>query len=134
MNRLTTPDGDYCRDVCGMANTCRRLQVARLLDDLSRRCDDALRYERLRMYENMECEVNAVSEVPEQGRAAFLKEAMACEEEQLRLEKRAAELRQKGAARPGSELGKNLAMYEQMAFEMKVKSCWFRGRAAEEVS
>ncbi len=46
MTRLTTPQGDYCRDVCGCRNTCPRLQRGQPP------CKDAQRYQRLRQYEN----------------------------------------------------------------------------------
>lgn len=45
-SRLTKPDGDYCRDVCGGANSCKRLKEG------GDRCLDAERYDRLRRYEN----------------------------------------------------------------------------------
>lgn len=51
-DRLTQKSGDYCRDVCGQAGSCQRLDHARRHNDLSLRCRDALRYERLREYEN----------------------------------------------------------------------------------
>jgi len=50
MDRLTKPNGDYCRDVCGQANTCERLEYAKRHPGT--RCQDAKRYERLRQYEN----------------------------------------------------------------------------------
>lgn len=46
MDRLTTPDGNYCRDMCGMENTCKRLKRG------ERICRNALIYERLQKYEN----------------------------------------------------------------------------------
>lgn len=46
LERLTTPDGNYCRDMCGMANTCKRLKEGK------QRCTNALLYERLQYYEN----------------------------------------------------------------------------------
>lgn len=46
MERLTTPDGNYCRDICGMVKTCKRLKRGEL------RCKNALVYERLQKYEN----------------------------------------------------------------------------------
>lgn len=46
MARLTQAEGDYCRDVCGCANICKRLKEG------FAPCKDALRYERLRRYEN----------------------------------------------------------------------------------
>lgn len=45
-NHLTEPDGDYCQNVCGSANSCRRLKEG------GGRCRDAERYDRLRRYEN----------------------------------------------------------------------------------
>lgn len=47
MDRLTTPDGDYCHDVCKCVNSCKLLKEGRPL------CSDVARYERLRMYENL---------------------------------------------------------------------------------
>ena len=46
MDRLTIPDGDYCRDVCGNANTCRRLKEGKTM------CSEVARYRRLREYED----------------------------------------------------------------------------------
>lgn len=46
MERLTEENFDYCRDICGCANSCRRLKEG------FAPCKDALRYERLRRYEN----------------------------------------------------------------------------------
>lgn len=51
-HRLTKTAGDYCSDECGQARSCRRLDDAKQNDDLSLRCKDALRYERLREYED----------------------------------------------------------------------------------
>lgn len=45
-SRLTRPDGDYCRNVCGSVNSCKRLKEG------GGRCRDAERYDRLRRYEN----------------------------------------------------------------------------------
>lgn len=131
MDRLTTPDGDYCRDECGMANSCKRLRDARLLNDLSRRCDDALRYDRLRMYENIEAEADAMPETVPEGTEAFLREAAACEAERVRLENRINQIRARMKTDHSQELRDKLAMYQQMAFEMKVKSRCFRRKADE---
>lgn len=46
-DRLTTPDGDYCKEICGMFNSCKRLKNG------ERRCRNALIYERLQKYENL---------------------------------------------------------------------------------
>ena len=51
-DRLTKKSGDYCRDECGQDKSCQRLDHARCHNDRSLRCKDALRYERLRDYEN----------------------------------------------------------------------------------
>lgn len=48
MSRWTLPNGDYCRDVCGQINTCKRLK------DGKDPCDDACRYDKLRVFENAE--------------------------------------------------------------------------------
>lgn len=45
MERLTEPDGDYCRDECGQVNTCKRLKAGNP-------CYNAKCYDRLRRYEN----------------------------------------------------------------------------------
>lgn len=131
MDRLTTPDGDYCRDECGQAGTCKRLECARVMGNMSLRCKDALRYERLRMYENIEAEVEAMPETMPESGYAFLKEAGACEEERLRLEKRIKQIRAQMKTDHSQELRDKLAMYQQMAFEMKIKSRCFRRRAEE---
>lgn len=127
MNRLTTPDGDYCRDECGQAGTCKRLGYTQLLNRPEARCKDALRYERLQMYENIEEQ----AEGTEGPREAFLKEAQACQEEHLRLQRRIQQLRGQMKTDHSQELRDKLAVYEQMAFEMRTKERCFRRRAEE---
>lgn len=131
MERLTTPDGDYCRVECGQAGTCKRLAYAQQMNDLSLRCKDAQRYERLRMYENLDGEVDTVCESAEKAGCAFLKEAQACEAERARLERRVAQLKAQQKTDHSQELRDKLAAYQQMAWEMKIKSRCFRRRAAE---
>lgn len=48
-SRLTTIDGNYCEDICGMAKSCKRLHSG------DTRCQNALFYERLQKYENKYC-------------------------------------------------------------------------------
>lgn len=127
MDRLTTPDGDYCRGECGQAGTCKRLEYARMMGDMSLRCKDALRYERLRMYENIEDQAEQIAN----SSNAFVKEAESCEAEQARLENRVKQIRAQMKTDHSQELRDKLAVYQQMAFEMKIKSRCFRRRAEE---
>lgn len=55
MERLTTEDGNYCRDICGQAGTCKRANTENM-------CKDALRYGRLAEYENSEYPPKIVSQ------------------------------------------------------------------------
>lgn len=47
IERLTTHDGDYCRDVCGGMKTCKRFSSG------EKKCSDAYRYERLQEFEDI---------------------------------------------------------------------------------
>lgn len=44
-DRLTDPNGTYCKNVCGMQHSCQRIERGE-------KCGDVDRYERLRLYEN----------------------------------------------------------------------------------
>ncbi len=56
VRRLTERDGDYCKDICGQAKTCKRLKAGDI-------CDDARRYARLREFENLFVPIPEVAEM-----------------------------------------------------------------------
>ena len=45
MKRLTDPNGSYCKDKCGMYNSCTRVKEKNF-------CRDVIMYEKLKLYEN----------------------------------------------------------------------------------
>lgn len=47
MERLTKPNSDYCHDICGHANSCKKVR------EDTKRCRDFFLYERLKEYENI---------------------------------------------------------------------------------
>lgn len=52
VDRLTKPDGDYCRDICGQARFCVRYHRGDI-------CFNSRCYERLRIYENTGVELDS---------------------------------------------------------------------------
>lgn len=143
MNRLTQKGGDYCRHVCGQINTCPRARGAR--------CGDALRYARLRQYEDTGVSPEEIAKMREAWKAqkekspskdrekpawgsaeAYQKEAEACEAELARLQDRLKYLQDIQGKNPGLDLRGRMAKYQEMAMEMKVKIKEFRRRAGEE--
>lgn len=45
LDRLTNPDGSYCKDRCGMYNSCPRIKEKDF-------CKDVMMYEKLKLYED----------------------------------------------------------------------------------
>ena len=45
LDRLTDPNGSYCKDKCGMYNSCTRVKEKNF-------CRDVIMYEKLKLYEN----------------------------------------------------------------------------------
>lgn len=126
-DRLTQKSGDYCRDECGQAGTCPRLDYARRHNDLSLRCRDALRYERLREYENTGFAPKEVIQL--YTRDAYIKMAEEYEQEAEKWERNVATLKAKAHTRPGLNEAEEISKAMDIRDEMRMNARAMRRRA-----
>lgn len=126
-DRLTQKSGDYCRDECGQAGTCPRLDHARRHNNLSLRCRDALRYERLREYENTGFAPKEVIQLD--TRDAYIKMAEEYEQEAEKWERNVAALKAKAHTRPGLNEAEEISTAMEIRDEMRINAREMRRRA-----
>ena len=126
-DRLTQKSGDYCRDECGQDKSCQRLDHAGRHNDLSLRCKDALRYERLREYENTGFSPEEVIELSD--KEAYLKMAEDYEAEAEKCERKIAVLRAKGHKHAGLKEAEEASKWMDIRDEMRTNARAMRRRA-----
>lgn len=126
-DRLTQKSGDYCRDECGQAGTCQRLDHARRHNDLSLRCKDALRYERLREYENIGFAPEEVNQLD--TREAYIKMAEDYEREAEKWERNVATLKARAHKSPGLKEAEEISKAMDIRDEMRANARAMHKRA-----
>ncbi len=125
-DRLTKKSGDYCRDECGQDKTCQRLNFARRHNELSGRCKDALRYERLREYENTGFSPKEVMQLD--TREAYLKMAEEYEAEAEKWERNVTELKARARVHSGMEEAQGISQAMDIRDEMSINARAMRRR------
>ena len=128
--RLTQKSGDYCRDECGQHASCQRLDHARRHKDLSLRCKDALRYERLREYENTGFSPEEVMDLD--TREAYLKMAREYEQEAEKWERNVEHMKAKARKHSGMEEAQKISRAMDIRDEMRVNARDMRKRAEKQ--
>lgn len=126
-DRLTKKSGDYCRDECGQDKSCQRLDHARRHNDLSLRCKDALRYERLRDYENTGFLPEEVMELS--TKEAYLKMAEEYDAEAEKWERNVERLKAHARVRSGMEEALAISRAMDIRDEMRTNARAMRRRA-----
>ncbi|WP_300685460.1 hypothetical protein [Acutalibacter sp. 1XD8-36] len=126
-DRLTKKSGDYCRDECGQDKSCQRLDHAQRHNDISLRCKDALRYERLRDYENTGFSPEEVLELS--TKEAYLKMAEEYDAEAEKWERNVETLKAQASAHTGMEESQLISKAMDIRDDMRTNARAMRRRA-----